>query len=436
MFVKEVVPSFVKNSRGERSIQIVLKTYEGVFKCSAPSGKSTGKSEVASYNSKGIGRSMKMLKVFCPKLKEMNFIIKNINHLKLMTDLMRKFEVRHGRFGGNVNYAMEGVFLRAAAADNGKELWEFINDDVNDGLRPKMPMPVGNCIGGGLHSKFIRGRRPDFQEFLLIPKEKTFSRAVTVNLKAYAYAKKLLGRGVGIRGTLANSKSKLAGASFFGVSGRNDEGAWRTGRTNEEVLEVLKVVAKKYKLRIGLDVAASSFYDNGYYMYKNKELIRDKVDQADYIERLIKKFGIFYVEDGMNQDDFSGFVELMNSVDKSGVSSKQSAVISKPKTLIVGDDLTTTNLKRVRRAVEGGAINAMIVKPNQIGSILEVKRVVEFCKRNNIVMIFSHRSGETMDDILADYCVGFGGQFIKTGIFGRERLIKLKRVMDIERGLR
>jgi enolase len=294
---------------------------------------------------------------------------------------------------------MEGAFLRAAAADNGKELWEFINDDVNSGLRPKIPMPVGNCIGGGLHSKPINGKRPDFQEFLLIPKEKSFARAITVNLRAYDLAKKLLQSGK-----------------------RNDESAWRTNKPNEEVLEVLKAVAKHYKLRIGLDVAASSFYGGGYYRYKNKDLIRDKVDQADYIERLVKKFGIFYVEDGMHEDDFGGFKEVLNNVSK--------------RTLIVGDDLTTTNLKRVRRAVEGNAINAMIIKPNQIGSILEVKKVVQFCKRNNIKMIFSHRSGETMDDILADYCVGFGGQFIKTGIFGKERLIKLKRVIEIEKSLK
>ena len=397
MFIKEVVPSFVKNSRGERSVQVEVVTYEGRFRCSAPSGKSTGKAEVVSYHTKGIGHSMKMLRVFCPKLEGENFIMKRVDDLKLVVELMRKFEIRHGKFGGNVNYAVEGAFLRAAAADNGKELWEFINDDVNDGLRPKMPMPVGNCIGGGVHAKLIKGKRPDFQEFLLIPKEKSFSRAVTVNLRAYGLAQKLL-------------KSWK----------RDDENAWMTDLPNEKVIEVLKAVAKHYKLRIGLDVAASEFYDKGYYRYKNKELIRDKVDQADYIERLVKKFGIFYVEDGMHEDDFGGFKEILNNVPS--------------KTLIVGDDLTTTNLKRVRRAV--GSINAMIVKPNQIGSILEVKRVVEFCKRNGIVMIFSHRAGETMDDILADYCVGFGGQFIKCGIFGRERLIKMKRIMDIERSLR
>jgi len=423
MFVREVIPSLVKNSRGERSVQIELVTYEGRFKCSAPSGKSKGKSEVVSYHSKGIERSMRMLRAFCPRLKNRNFMIKKLNDLKEVVEMMRKFEVRFGRFGGNVNYAMEGVFLKAAAAGCKKELWEFINDDVNDGLKPKMPMPVGNCIGGGLHSKLVNGKRPDFQEFLLIPKEKSFSHAVTVNLKAYEFARKLLGRGMGIRGM-----------GVSGRAGRNDEGAWMTDKTNEEVLGILKEVAKKYKLRIGLDIAASSFYDKGYYMYKNKDLIRDKVDQADYIERLVKKFGIFYVEDGMNQEDFSGFKSLLGSV--FGNSGCRGVGRKMPRALIVGDDLTTTNLRLVRRAVEGKVINAVIIKPNQIGSILEVKKVVEFCKRNKIVMIFSHRSGETMDDILADYCVGFGGQFIKCGIFGKERLIKLRRVMMIERGLR
>ena len=108
---------------------------------------------------------------------------------------------------------------------------------------------------------------------------------------------------------------------------------------------------------------------------------------------------------------------------------------TKTKTLIVGDDLTTTDIKLVRRATESQSINALIIKPNQIGSLIEVKKVVEFCKKNHIIMIFSHRSGETMDDALADYCIGFGGQFIKTGIFGKERLIKLKRIIDIEKSL-
>lgn len=399
MFVKRLKVSLIKNSRKERSVLVELFSYEGKFMASAPSGKSKGKSEVPDYNSKGIRQSVKLLRNFCRKLEGKNFMIKKIEDLKQLVELIRRFESRYGKLGGNVNYVLESVFLKAAAAEKRMELWEFINDEVNDGLRPKMPMPVGNCIGGGLHSKFVSGKRPDFQEFLLIPNEKTFSRAVTVNLKAYEYAGKLL-------------KSRK----------RNDENAWTTSKTNEEVLEILKKVAKKYDSRIGIDVAASSFYGNGYYRYKNKELIRDKIDQADYIERLIKKFGIFYMEDGMQEEDFSGFKEILNATEG--------------KSLIVGDDLTTTNLRLTRRAISSGAINAMIIKPNQIGSIIEVKKVVELCKRNGIVMIFSHRSGETMDDTLADYCVGFGGHFMKSGIFGRERLIKLRRVMEIEKKIK
>ncbi len=407
MFIKSVVPQFVKNSRGRRTIEINLKTYEGTFKCSAPSGKSTGKSEVMCWSSKGIDYSMKILNAFCKKLLGRNFIIKKVDDLNALNDLIRKFEARFGKFGGNGWYILEGAFLKAAAADCGKELWKFINDDVNHGLKPKMPMPVGNCIGGGLHSKKIKGKRPDFQEFLLIGKEKKFGRAVTKNIRAYEYAHTL-----------------LKGKERSWIIKRNDEGAWRTSLNNEDVLEIMKRVSKRYGLRFGMDVATSSFYKKGHYEYKNKELIRDKVDQIDYIGKLVRKFGLFYIEDPMAEDDFGGFKSLFNNVKK-----------NRKKSLIVGDDLTTTNLERVQRAVRGKSINSLIIKPNQIGSILEVKQVVEYCKKNKIVMVFSHRSGETMDNILADYCVGFGGQFIKAGIHGKERLVKLKRVMDIEKSL-
>ena len=421
MFVKSVMPGFVKNSRGERSIEIELETYEGKFRCSAPSGKSTGSSEVACYNRKGIDHSMKLLRVFCKGLIHGNFLVKRLNDLKELNGLMVKFEARHGKFGGNVWYAVEGVFLKAAAKDVGKELWEFINDDVNNGLKPKMPMPVGNCIGGGLHSKKIKNRRPDFQEFLLIPKEKKFGRAVTKNLRAYEYAKRLLSQK-----SLVSSWGLGVGSKFREWRReRNDEGAWLTRRNNEEVLEILRKVAKRYGLRIGLDVASGSFFEKGYYNYKNKELIRDRVDEVDYMGKIVRKFGVFYLEDPMDEDDFSGFKGILSLVSK-----------NRMKTLVVGDDLTTTNFKRLQRAVRGGSINAIIIKPNQIGSILEVKKVVQFCKKRSIVMIFSHRSGETMDNILADYCVGFGGSFLKAGIFGKERLIKLKRIMDIEKSLK
>lgn len=395
MFVKEVKPKIIRNSRREKTLQIMLKTYEGKFYSSAPSGKSRGSSEIEPYNKNGIKQSLKLLKSLAGILVNKNFIIKEFDDLIKIKEVTKRFEAVNGEIGGNANYILQTVFLKAAAKEKKKELWEFIIDKN----KVKIPMPVGNCIGGGEHAKRINRKKPDFQEFLLIPNENTFSHAVTLNILGYNYARKLL-----------RARKK------------DDESAWETDMNNEEILEILKKISERYNIRIGIDVAASTFYEKGYYKYKNKELIRDKVDQSDYVERLAKKYNLFYVEDPMNEEDFSGFKEI-------------NSVVSK-KTLVVGDDLTTTNLRLARRASSSSSINAMIIKPNQIGDMLEVKKVVEFCKSNNIKTIFSHRSGETMDDALADYCIGFGGDFIKTGIKGKERLIKLKRIMDIEKGLK
>ncbi len=400
MFIKEVNPKVIKNSRGERTIKVELKTYKGKFISSAPSGKSTGIHEVPAYSRRGLIHSMKLARILAERLQGKNFMIKDFEGLKEFENEIVKVENKFGKIGGNVRYVFHTVFLKAAAKENGKELWQFIKEDSK---KVKMPMPVGNCIGGGLHSK---GKRPDFQEFLLIPDEKKFSRAITKNIRAYELAKKELKK--------AHKEWKAK---------KNDESAWQVPFSNEEVLEILSKVAREKNLRIGLDIAASSFYDKKkYYDYQNKKLIRDTEEQIDYVQRIIKKFEIFYIEDPLDEEDFSGFKKLNEDSKKGNY-------------LIVGDDLTTTNLIRVRRAVRMNAMNAMIIKPNQIGSLLEVKQVVDFCKKNKIKMIFSHRSGETLDVALSDYAVGFGADFVKMGIMGRERLVKHHRLIEIEKSL-
>ena len=140
MFIKEVIPRYINNSRGEKTIEINLTTYEGKFKASAPSGKSTGKSEVPCYHEKGIAHSMTILKSLCKKLQEKNFIIKKLDDIKQLNSLIKKYEDKYGYLGGNVWYALEAAFLKAAASDKGKQLWQFINDDVNNGKKPSSPM--------------------------------------------------------------------------------------------------------------------------------------------------------------------------------------------------------------------------------------------------------------------------------------------------------
>lgn len=402
MFIKEVRSSIIKNSRGERTLRVDLHTFEGKFFASAPSGKSKGKNEAKDYHQGKIGKSFILLNAFCKRLKHMNFLIKKVDDLKLLKNEILKFEKRHGKLGANATYILESVFLKGAAKDNHVELWKFVKGDSK---RPKIPMPVGNVVGGGMHSK---GKKPDFQEFLLVPNEKTFGMAISKIIRVYFKLKKELKNG--------NKKWKAK---------TNDENAWQINLSNEDTLKIVCNVAKKHNLRVGLDVAASTFCTkSGYYHYSNKKLVRDRNEQIDYMDRLIKKYELFYVEDPLDENDFSGFSMLSKRVAE-----------NKRNTLIVGDDLTVTDLDRLKKASRN-SINAIIIKPNQVGSLLEVKKVVEFCKQKNIKMIFSHRSGETMDDALADYAIGFGADFIKTGAIGRERLIKLRRVMEIEKKLR
>lgn len=403
MFIEEGWAGIIRNSRGEQSVEVSIKCHHGNFISSAPSGKSKGKNEVPDYNSRGILWSVKLANNFLARLRHKNIIIKDLDDLKEVEKKIKEFERDFGILGGNVVYAIETSLLKSAAKESRKDLWRFIFDSMSF-KSFQIPMPVGNCIGGGLHSRGVDGKRPDFQEFELIPNEDSFSHAVTKNIHAYLYAKKLLKRKHG---------------SFF--LKKNDENAWETKLTNEETLEVLKEVADKYGLRIGVDMAASSFCDaKGYYQYKNKSLIRDRLEQIDYVRILADRYDLFYIEDPMKEEDFSGFEEL-------------SSKIKNKKTLVVGDDLTTTNIHRLERAFRAKAINAIIVKPNQIGSFVEVKKVIDFCKKHGIKIIFSHRSGETMDSALADFAVGFQADFIKTGVWGPERMIKLGRVMEIER---
>ena len=156
------------------------------------------------------------------------------------------------------------------------------------------------------------------------------------------------------------------------------------------------------------------------YSYKNPMLKRDVEEQEKYISNLIENFDIFYIEDPFQENDFSGFSKL-RSLNKNA--------------LITGDDLTATHLLRLKKAISKKAINAMIIKPNQNGSLFELKEIFDMCKKHNIKTILSHRSGETLDSALADYAVAFQADFIKTGISTKYRKAKLKRLIQIEKSL-
>jgi len=395
MEIKSLDAKKIFDSRGDETISVKIKTNIGVFEASAPNGKSRGKHEAKPYK-KNLEEDIKTLKEFSDYFFEE--IIEEFDDLRRIEDIV------DGHVGANTIIALEYAILKSLAKENKKQIWQLINPKAK-----VIPRFVGNCIGGGKHSLETKGKKPDFQEFLLIPECNSAIQSYEINNDAKFNAKIIL---------------KNVDLKFEGK--KNDENAWLTSLDDKSVLEVLKDLKdniydeKKLYLDEGFDIAASGFYKRKKYHYKNPKLERTIEEQFSYLSNLIKNFQLLYIEDPFEEEDFESFAMLLKKF---------------PKRLIVGDDLTVTNAKILKKAIEKKSINAIIVKPNQCGSLLEVKRVCALAKENNIKTIFSHRSGETEESILADLAFGFEADFFKCGITGKEREAKIKRMIEIEKTL-
>ncbi len=380
MIIKEVSAKSVLDSRKNKTIFVEIKTNVGKFSASAPNGKSTGKFATKIYF-KSLDKDIDALNQLGEYFSE--DIIDKFNDLRQIENVV------DGHIGANTLFALESAALKALAKEKNVEIWELIDSRAN-----KFPRLVGNCVGGGVHTE--SERHPDFQEFLLIPNE----GSVRKNWEANKKIKKQ------VEGFLKEVDKNFK-------SNKNDEDAWIVSLNERQVLDVLS----RFKVSLGLDVAASSFYKRKKYLYSNPILKRDPKEQLSYLKNLIKNFNLFYIEDGLGENEFEDFAELLKGCNNS---------------LIVGDDLTVTHYKRLKTAIEKKSINAIIIKPNQVGSLLEVKRVCELADKHKIRKVFSHRSGETNETILADLAVGFGADFFKCGITQKEREVKIKRLIEIE----
>lgn len=386
--IKEVSAKTTLDSRKEGTILVSIKTDIGRFSASAPNGKSRGKHEAKPYK-KSLEGDIKTLKN-CSDY----FSKENINSFD---DLEKIEEIIKDHVGANTLFAFESCVLRALAKEKKKEVWQLVNPNSK-----KLPRLAGNLIGGGKHSSGIKGsgKKPDFQEFLLIPNLNSVKQSQETNKKIKEKLKIILGE---------------KGKDFHNE--KTDEDGWKTALNEKEVFEILS----EFKIPTGTDVAASSFYSRKKYHYENPLLQRTEEEQLSYISNLIKNFNLFYIEDPFHEEDFEGFAKLLKKF---------------PNALIVGDDLIVTNLERFKKALKMKSVNAVILKPNQIGSLLEVKEVCELAKKNNIKTVFSHRSGETEENIIADLAFGLEADFFKSGITGKERESKINRLIEIEESLK
>jgi len=393
MKIKEVSARIILDSRKEETIEISVNA----CRSSAPSGKSKGK-----YEAKPYFRNIQHDVDFINKIK-----IEKFPEIYYFGDLEKIEKLFRKKIGANTLFALESSILKALAQEKKCELWQVIDHKLKHNLKEaRFPRLISNTIGGGAHSH--NKIRPDFQEFLVVC-NKNPALNFDINRKCYDEARIIL----------KNIRMDL---------GINDENAWQTDLDNERVLEVMRDITENVhdeaitNVDVGVDVASSQFYDKKKkkYLYKNRMKERNREEQIKYLVELSEKYNLFYIEDPLDEEDFSGFAELVRNA----------------KCLIVGDDLTVTNFERVKKALSMNAITGIIVKPNQTGSLIEVRKIVELCKDRGVKVIISHRSGETLDRFIADLAFGLQADFIKIPVVGEERLSKVKRLMGIESGLR
>ncbi len=398
--IKDVRARIVFNSRGEPTVEVEVELSSGyVGRASAPSGKSVGKHEVVAYPPGGPEESLDIIRsevapeligMECDDQESIDIILHKIDGTE-----------NFSRLGGNAAFAVSLACAKAASLHHHLPLFQYLGG----AWASEIPIPLGNTIGGGKHSA---GPSADIQEMLVIPLK---AASIRESLTALFSAHKRV--------------SQIYSPKTSSPFGRNDEGAWTLDLADEECLSLLweacSQVAEEMgiEMRLGLDVAASSLWDpkSSSYVYRRKGTSLTREEQIEHILSLIREFDLFYVEDPLHEDDFDGFSELRRRAGPC---------------LICGDDLTVTSKQRISIAYRKGSVDAVIIKPNQVGTLTDTLEAVRTAKNYGIKCAVSHRSGEVEDGYLAHLAVGFGSEFIKTGVVGGERVAKLNELIRIE----
>ncbi|UCG95397.1 MAG: hypothetical protein JSV92_05180 [archaeon] len=377
--IRDIKGCRIYNSRGEPTILVKVTTDSGVFSGSAPSGKSRSSYEAYVFD---MEKSLKILE----EIKH-NFIGLTEDDFGIMDQMVEEMAGKNfQKIGAHLGFALTSALLKASTFGDPFKYF----DDV------RFPYPIVNVVGGGKH-----GGGTDIQEFHVIPvKAETFPEAIKTCLEAQKRIR-----------TILLSRHEFAG--------KNDENALVSGLSEEKTLETISEIAEDLEARIGVDIAASSLYHRTKKRYVYEKLDREAFpeQQMEAVKELIETWKVYYVEDPFHEDDFKSFAELLDWKGKREL-------------LVCGDDLFSTNMDRLKRGLRYHSCNSIIIKPNQAGTIGMAMRVAEHAARRGYKIVVSHRSGETNDPVIADLALGLG-HFIKTGVWGGERLAKMNRLLEI-----
>ena len=395
----------VLDSRGNPTIETEIITGGGYGSAIVPSGASTGKNEALELRDKNQRYGGKGV------LNAVRNVNETITPLLIGMDIRKQREIdrimieedgteNKSNLGANSILSVSLAAARCAADTLNLPLYQYIG-----GLNTYvLPVPMMNVINGGEHA----GNELDFQEFMIMPVgAKSFSEALRICAEVYHHMKKII-------------------AKKYGKSSTNvgDEGGYappmkEISEPLEVIMSTIEELSYKDSVKIALDTASSTFYDEKSKMYNAMGKKMDSGELIDLFADVSSKYPIVSIEDPMAEDDFDGFVEITRKLGK--------------KIQIVGDDIFVTNKNILSTGIKKGACNSLLLKVNQIGSLTEAIDTASMAYRNGYSVVVSHRSGETEDTMIADLAVGISSGQIKTGAPSRsERCAKYNRLLRIE----
>ena len=410
--IKTISAREILNSKGEPTIETTVILSDGAVGISSvPSGTSIGKYEALElrdndekrFEGKGVLNAVNNVqKYIFPAISGME-----ASNLSVVDKKLIELDGTSNKqkLGANSILSVSIAVAKAAAKSSVLPTFLYLREFTKKEAEIKVPTPSFNILNGGKHGD----GNIDFQEFLAIPaSSKTYSEGLMHGINVYSSLKKTIQQ---------NNLSTLTGL----------EGGFSPKlASNQDGLLLIKQAIEAINLRlgfdmfIGLDPAANEFYLEGNYRIKDKATALSSKELIEFYTMLNSQYHLLYLEDGLAEDDWGGWQELYTTMSKD--------------TLIVGDDLIASNPFRLQEAIQKNTIGGVVIKPNQIGTVIEALAVCEMAKQAGLKVTVSHRSGETTDDFIADFAVAAGADYVKFGAPVRgERVAKDNRLLAIEK---
>ncbi|MDD3324747.1 MAG: phosphopyruvate hydratase [Sulfurospirillaceae bacterium] len=409
MYIDDIFADEVLDSRGNPTVRATVVLSDGTSASAiVPSGASTGKREALElrdgddrYMGKGVNKACENVNMeIADSIVGMN----PFNQAEI-DDVMKTLDGtdNYGRLGANAVLGVSMAVARASALSLGMPLYRYLGGSN----AMTLPTPMFNIINGGSHAN----NSVDFQEYMIMPLNfDNFSEALRSCTEVYHHLKKII-------------------AGMGESTALGDEGGFAPNlKDNEEPIKVIMKAIENagYKagvdIAIALDVASSELVADGGYRLDSEKRTLSSAQMVDYYENLCNKYPIVSIEDGLSEDDWDGWKLLTERLGS--------------RVQLVGDDLFVTNEKILSEGIAKGVGNAILIKPNQIGTVSETMQTVRLAQRNNYKCVMSHRSGESEDAFIADFAVALNTGEIKTGSTARgERTAKYNRLLEIEREL-